>query len=120
MNNEEKTKAYVCGQLFAIYEKIQNMASGNLNVNVTQKYFGAVQKAPQLFFPKLANMSIVHMKKIKNEAAKIWIDKVLNEVVTEIGTSFPEKFSEVEKGEFILGYYNQRTDFYKKNKEKEN
>ncbi|MCR5638478.1 MAG: type I-C CRISPR-associated protein Cas8c/Csd1 [Lachnospiraceae bacterium] len=120
MNNEKKTKAYVCGQLFAIYEKIQNMASGNLNVNVTQKYFGAVQKAPQLFFPKLANMSIVHMKKIKNEAAKIWIDKVLNEVVTEIGTSFPEKFSEVEKGEFILGYYNQRTDFYKTNTEKEN
>lgn len=114
MDSEKETTAYACGELFAIYERIQNIASGNLNVNVTEKYFSAVQKAPQIFFPKLADLSIVHMKKINKESTKIWLNKQIGEATEKIGTSFPQKMNDIEKGEFILGYYNKKTELFSK------
>lgn len=110
--NNKKTKAYNCGRLFAVYEKIQK-SSGNVKSNVTQRYFGAAQKAPQIFFPKLDELSKTHMKKITSEGMRIWLDKMLGEIAVEIGTEFPDKLSEKERGEFILGYYNQKVEMFK-------
>ncbi len=112
MDEYNKTKAYACGRLFAVYERAQNLASGNVSVNVTQKYFAAVQKAPQLFFPKLANLSIVYLRKIKKDSTRIWLDKMIGNIATQIGDSFPDKFTDIEKGQFILGYYNQKNELF--------
>ena len=112
MDEYNKTKAYACGRLFAVYERAQSLASGNVSVNVTQKYFAAVQKAPQLFFPKLANLSIVYLRKVKKDSTRIWLDKMIGNIATQIGDTFPDKFTDIEKGQFILGYYNQKNEMY--------
>ena len=54
-----------------------------------------------------------HMKKITSEGMRIWLDKMLGEIAVEIGSEFPDKLSEKERGEFILGYYNQKVEMFK-------
>ena len=44
---------------------------------------------------------------------RIWLDKMLGEIAVEIGSEFPDKLSEKERGEFILGYYNQKVEMFK-------
>lgn len=105
---EKESTAYACGRLFAVYEKIQMTASGKLNLNLTERYFSAVQKAPQLIMSDLAELSVKHMKKIKIDSYKKLYNDEISEITPHIGTGFPKKFDDAGRGEFILGYYNER------------
>ena len=52
------------------------------------------------------------MRKIKKESTRIWLDKMIGDIATQIGDSFPDKFKDIEKGQFILGYYNQKNEMF--------
>lgn len=111
------SKAFSCGKLFAVYEQIQNHSNynkeqgrGDLNAGIADRFFGAVQKNPQIVFPELATLSMAHLRKLK-EGSRNYYRRQLGEIATEIGTSFPRHFTDEEKGEFILGYYQQSNSY---------
>lgn len=116
------TKAYACGQMFAVYEQIQ-LASNDwkeVGNGITQRYFIAVQRTPQSIFPEIANLSVAHLNKIKNIGTKNFYRAQLGKIAEKIGSEFPKRFTDEEKGEFILGYYVQRNSYLKDKTENSN
>lgn len=112
------SQAFSCGKLFAVYEQIQFVANykrgqenNELNSGISDRFFGAVQKNPQIVFPQLATLSMAHLKKIKSEKSRNFYRRQLGEIAAEIGASFPKHFTDEERGEFILGYYQQSNSY---------
>ena len=110
--------AYACGKLFASYEQIQWLYNrGNVNKNLAQSYFAAVMKQPGAIFPKIAELGTVYFNKL-TDGSKSYFTDVFGEISAEIGSTFPAVFSDVDKGAFVLGYYQQKAAFKKRNTDK--
>lgn len=110
--------AYACGKLFAAYEQIQWLYNrGDVNKNLAQSYFAAVMKQPGAIFPKIAELGTVYFNKL-SDGSKSYFTDVFGEISAEIGSTFPAVFSDVDKGAFVLGYYQQKAAFKKRNTDK--
>jgi len=120
LKEESTDQAYLLGRLFAILEKAQELSSkkNNLNSTIKDRYFSTASASPSTVFPSLVRLSQHHFAKIDN--AK-WLDIKMSEVLDKL-ENFPAHLDMEEQGIFILGYYHQRQDFFKKrvNKEEEN
>lgn len=121
VNTPETTPAYLYGRMFAIIERIQNAALGDLNRNVKDQYFASVLTKPTRTFPRLIANAQKHLKKIENEGYSIHLNKLLTETIAQLDTTgFADHLSNKEQGLFIIGYYQQRQKFFaKKDKSKE-
>lgn len=110
--------AYACGKLFAAYEQIQWLYNhGDVNKNLAQSYFAAAMKQPGVIFPKIAELGTVYFNKLSN-GNKFYFTDVFGEISAEIGSTFPAVFSDEDKGAFVLGYYQQKAAFKKRNTDK--
>ncbi|MCS7052346.1 MAG: type I-C CRISPR-associated protein Cas8c/Csd1, partial [Ignavibacterium sp.] len=111
--------AYRTGRLFATLEKIQEEANPGINATIRDRYYGAASSSPITVFPRLLSLKNSHLKKL-NEGRKIYFEKLIGEIISEIST-FPTNLSLNEQANFAIGYYHQRQDFFtKKSEEKEN
>ena len=119
-----KNQAYLCGRLFAVLERIQQQAAGGVELNRTIKdaYFSSAASMPSVIFAKLMQLSQHHLKKVgnTNKGAQVNLNKLTGEIMDGICGEFPATLSLHEQGKFIIGYYHQRQDFYKKSTAKEN
>lgn len=119
-----KNQAYLCGRLFAVLEWIQQKAAGNVELNRTIKdaYFASAASTPSVIFVKLMQLSQHHLKKVGNinKGAQVNLNKLTGEIMDGLCGEFPATLSLHEQGKFIIGYYHQRQDFYKKSTAKEN
>ena len=110
-------QAYLCGRLFAVLERIQRQASGDVNRSVKDAYFASAASKPSLVFPKLISLSQNHMKKL-SEGNNVFYNKLIEEIVGKLEGQFPDTLSLTDQGKFMIGYYHQDQDLYiKKNKE---
>ncbi|NMB80646.1 MAG: type I-C CRISPR-associated protein Cas8c/Csd1 [Ignavibacteria bacterium] len=109
--------AYRTGRLFATLEKIQEEANPGINTTIRDRYYGAASSSPITVFPRLLSLKNSHLKKL-NEGRKIYFEKLIGEIVSEI-ISFPTNLSLNEQANFAIGYYHQRQDFFSKKSEKE-
>lgn len=112
LNPNESNVGYSCGRLFAVYEQIQLKAQKNVNASITDNFFISAQQTPATVFPRLAKLSNHHLRKL-DEPAKIYWNKKLQEV-TGMLSEFPKKLDIEEQGMFVLGYYHQKADLFKK------
>lgn len=112
LNKENTNQAYLCGRLFAALERIQQNASGgNLNKTIKDSYFSSACAKPSLVFPKLLLLSAKHLEKDEYAVAdNILVGKIMDKLEGE----FPSTLPLDEQGKFIIGYYQQMQDFYKK------
>ncbi|MCD8311402.1 MAG: type I-C CRISPR-associated protein Cas8c/Csd1 [Firmicutes bacterium] len=116
LDRENKNQAYLCGRLFAIYEKLQQDASGGgLKRTIRDAYFASASSKPLLVFPKLARLSNYHLGKTEYPA---YYGRLIGEVMSGLEGGFPETLPLVEQGKFIVGYYQQSQSFFEKNAEK--
>lgn len=104
LNEENHNQAYVCGRLFAILEKLQRDASGDLNRTIKHTYFAAASVNPALVFPKLIRLAQNHLNKSKY--SNFFNDQIA-EVMDKLQDKFPDRLSLQEQGMFELGYYQQ-------------
>lgn len=119
LTQENVSTAYACGQLFAVYERLQDMyayqnSNKKLNKNLAQNYFSATIKQPGVFFPKLADLAVVYINGIHSSW---YYTELLGDLSERIGQAFPSRFTMDEQGQFILGYYQQKGAIFKKIKE---
>ncbi len=116
LNPETNYKPYVLGRLFAYLEKAQLDAAGGpaaLNTTIKDRYFASACASPATVFPTLLKLSQHHVAKAEyGKSLDRGIGAVL-EKLDETQRPFPAHFSLDEQGAFILGYYHQRSDFYK-------
>lgn len=121
LNENSIDKNYVYGRIFYVLEAIQEAANPGLNATIKDKYFTSACSTPGSVFPNLLKLSAHHLRKLET-ARKIYFEKQLTELMSKLSPS--TKNSSIltleEQGIFILGYYHQKQERYKKKESKEN
>lgn len=124
LNKENDSPAYLCGRLFAVLEKAQQESIGEpnrkLNRTIKDSYFAVAASKPSTVFAKLLQLHQYHMRKLQRDKgwAYVMLEKLESEIIDKLGSVFPGLLNLASQGEFILGYYQQKQDFFVK-KEKE-
>jgi CRISPR-associated protein Csd1 len=119
LNLEERDVAYVLGRLFALLEKAQKDALGEVNASIVDKYLNSALATPQMVFPMLLALSKTHTSKTdkKSEGKNYgrYTDRRIAEVVDLLPSSgFPVNLNAEQQGRFIIGYYHQNQALYAK------
>lgn len=116
LDKENSRRAYLCGRLFAVLERLQEDAAGRTKLNRTIKdtYFTAAMTRPSHVFPKLFSLAEHHLNKVKIPSI---YEKLFSEIMEKMDGKFPEILPLQEQGEFIVGYYQQYPLVYKKDVE---
>lgn len=123
LDNKNTDQSYLCGRLFACLEKIQLDAASSagikLNKTIGDAYFSSAMSKPAVAFPSLIPLSRHHLAKLaKNNAGWAVNDsKVQMEIMEKLNDEFPKTLNIYEQGKFIIGYYQQKEEFYKKKDE---
>ena len=116
------SKGYQLGRLFAVYERIQSDAlGGKVNATITDKFYGAASAQPRKVFGLLCSNSKHHLAKLGKQSPgrRVQLEKLLSEILEQMSPDkdpFPVAFSSEDQALFGLGYYHQRNEFFKSNK----
>jgi CRISPR-associated protein Csd1 len=109
---------YRLGRLFAIVERIQEEAVPGANATVKDRFFASAAATPARTFPIIVKNAQHGLAKIRKDKPgwAINLDKAIQEIVGGIdaATGFPASMPSDKQSMFILGYYQQRQDFYTK------
>lgn len=128
LNEEIKDKGYLCGRLFAVLERTQELANHETdNVwksDLRSKYMSAAMTTPAIVFPAILANSNYYLDKLSNIKAIEELKQSIIDGFTINGKSnpmefFPNTLSVVEQGNFFVGYYQQRTVLMNKRKSTE-
>lgn len=103
LDEQNESKAYLCGRLFALVCKLQFKAhQGAVNSSIKDRFFASVSNAPANVMGLLLTKYVpIYEKKTKGAYTKS-----ITEIAARI-KHFPDKFTTTERGEFALGYYYQ-------------
>ena len=105
LDEQNASKAYLCGRLFALICKLQYIAQGEVKSSIKVRFFSSASNAPARVMGLLLTKYVpIYEKKTKGAYTK-----TITEIASRIG-HFPDKFSAIERGEFALGYYYQYND----------
>jgi CRISPR-associated protein Csd1 len=107
--------AYLCGRLLAMYDGLQFQAQGEVNANVSDRYYSLASTYPALAFPKVIDLGLRHLKKLRRDkrGAAVNIEKEIQEIYVRLAASgavFPPALSLENQGRFAIGYHHQRAD----------
>ncbi len=129
MLNEKITdKGYLCGRLFAVLERTQELANHETdNVwksDLRSKYMNAAMTTPAIVFPAILANSNYYLDKLNSIG---YIEELKQEIINKFTINdepkmlevFPKTLSVVEQGNFFVGYYQQRAVFMNNRKSKE-
>ena len=113
-------KGYLLGRLFAVYEEVQRAAlGGNVNATIKDKFYGSASATPQKVFRSLDAGSQHHFSKLRKLSVgrAVNLEKLLTSItdLMEPGNDpIPASLSAAEQALFGIGYYHQRSDFFRK------
>jgi CRISPR-associated protein Csd1 len=112
LNERATHPAYLLGRLFAVLEKAQQEAIGEVNASIKDRYFTSACASPASVFPMLLRLSQHHITKAEyGYNLDRRIQDILNLLDVE-SNPIPARLTLDEQGVFILGYYHQRVAFY--------
>ncbi len=117
VNTNNTNPGYLCGRLLATVERLQERANGSSNI--CERYMTAASTTPASVFPTLLNLSLHHAEKVGG-GLKVYFEKLKAEIIDKLeDDAFPAHLDLPDQGRFMVGYYQQRQDFFTK-KDKEN
>jgi len=111
LNEQSAIPAYLLGRLFAVLEKVQQEAIGDVNASIKDRYFTSACASPASVFPILLRLSQHHISKVGAYYHDKRIEEILNKLDVE-NNPIPAHLSLDEQGIFVLGYYHQRKDLW--------
>lgn len=116
LNNESPNRAYLLGRLFAVLERIQCQALGELNAGIADRYYGSASAVPFSVFPRLLSGAKHHLSRLRKDKAgmAVNLDKDLGEIIAKLPETFPRHLSIDEQGRFAIGYYHQKQSYFAK------
>ena len=104
LDEQNESKAYLCGRLFALICLLQYKAHDGKEVNssIRDRFFTSASSNPSRAMSILLTKYVpIYQKKTKGAYTKS-----ITEIASRI-EHFPEKLTLTERGEFALGYYYQ-------------
>ena len=116
LNTESRNQAYLLGRLFAVLERIQYQALGELNAGIADRYYGSASAVPFSVFPRLLSGAKHHLSRLRKDKAgmAVNLDKDLGEIIAMLPETFPRHLSIDEQGRFAIGYYQQKQSYFAK------
>lgn len=122
MNPEDTNPGYLFGRLMALIERMQQLALGDVNATVVDRFFSGASATPAAVFPRLLKNSRHHAAKAKDDARSgvtaHWLERLTDEVTAGID-QFPPHLDLGQQGLFVLGYHHQRHALWTKKEKKE-
>ncbi len=112
LNRQNRSAAYLCGRLMAVYSVIQEKAMPEVKVGIAERYYAAAMAGPGLVIGKLSQLSQYHLAKLERGLA-IYYEKILTEIYQNMGEyEIPTALTMTQQTEFALGYYQQKAEIY--------
>jgi CRISPR-associated protein Csd1 len=102
--------AYLCGRLFAVFDRLQYLAQGQLNAGVSERFYASGSVTPSLVMGRLFRNAQFHLAKAGGGIAEN-IRKDFETISTALGCNFPPTLTLEEQGRFALGFYHQKADY---------
>lgn len=118
LNEQSTIPAYLLGRLFAVLEKVQQEAIGDVNASIKDRYFTSACASPASVFPILLRLSQHHISKVGAYYHDKRIETILNKLDVE-KNPIPAHLSLDDQGVFVLGYYHERKDLWTSKKSTE-
>ena len=117
LDSNNNNQAYLCGRLFAIFERIQQLANPGVNMSIRDQYFDSFSCTPNVALPRLSALSIHHIQKL-SRSSQVYYERLKGEVMDRLSANgLPSRFSLDDQSRFMIGYYQQRQSFFKKKEE---
>ena len=110
LDNENANVGYRLGRLFAVLEKVQEEANPGLNATIRDKFYASASSTPNAVYGNLMRLKNHHLGKL-SQGRMIYFEKLLGDIISEI-PSFPAHLTLNDQGQFAVGYYHQRQDFF--------
>ena len=111
LDRDSDHPAYLLGRLFAVYEGVQRAALGQVNATIKDRYFGAASATPASVFPLLERGSAAHLASLrKGDKGGLahWFDREIDQILSNMGATFPRSLRLEDQGRFAIGYHHQR------------
>ena len=110
LDRENTNVGYRLGRLFAVLEKVQEEANPGLNATIRDKFYASASSTPNAVYGNLMRFKNHHLGKL-SQGRMIYFEKLLGDIISEI-PSFPAHLTLNDQGQFAIGYYHQRQDFF--------
>ena len=117
LNPESRDAAYLCGRLFAVFDRLQYLALGSVNAGVAERFYASASVTPALVMGRLFRNSQFHLAKAGGGIAEN-VRKDFEEVSCALGDKFPPSLDLEGQGRFALGYYHQKADYRRRSAER--
>lgn len=118
-----KDPAYRLGALFALLEKTQQDALGDVNAGIRDRFYSSASATPASVFPRLIKTYGHHLKKAAGEFKGYVInrEKEVQAIFAEPEPmkDFPRHLNLRDQGLFAIGYYHKRKDLWASKKSPE-
>lgn len=119
LDKENSNVGYCLGRLFAVLERIQEEANPGINATIRGKYYASASVTPASVFGTLMRLKNHHLAKMENVGRKVNFERLLGEIADNL-SRFPAHLKMDDQGQFAIGYYHQRQDFFTKKSEDNN
>ena len=117
LNPESRDPAYLCGRLFAVFDRLQYLALGSVNVGVAERFYASASVTPALVMGRLFRNAQFHLAKAGGGMAEN-VRKDFEEISCALGDQFPPALDLEGQGRFALGYYHQKADYRRRTAER--
>ncbi len=116
LDSESRNQAYLLGRLFAVLERIQYQALGELNAGISDRYYGSASAVPFSVFPRLLSGAKHHLSRLRKDKGgmAVNLDKDLGAIIELLPETFPRHLNIEEQGRFAIGYYHQKQSYFAK------
>ena len=102
--------AYLCGRLFAVFDRLQYLAQGQLNAGISERFYASACVTPSLVMGRLFRNAQFHLAKAGGGIAEN-VRKDFEDITTALGCKFPPTLSLEAQGRFALGFYHQKAEY---------
>ena len=110
LNPDSRDRAYLCGRLFAAFDRLQYLALKHVNAGVVERYYASVSSTPALVMGRLFRNAQFHLAKAEGGIAEN-VRKEFETITCALGDQFPPALDLEEQGRFALGYYHQKAEY---------
>ena len=115
---EKPDPAYRLGALFALLEKTQGDALGDVNASIRDRFYSSASATPASVFPRLLRTYQHHLTKAgaQNKGYQIHREREVQAILGEPTplAAFPSHLNLRDQGLFAIGYYHKRKDIWTK------
>ena len=110
LNPDSRDPAYLCGRLFAVFDRLQYLALGGVNAGVVERFYASASSTPSLVMARLFRNAQFHLAKAEGGIAGN-ARKDFEEITCSLGDKFPPSLTLEQQGRFALGYYHQKAEY---------